>query len=75
MSIKEIFTTLWFLSAALANQKVKPPFYKYSDLKSATRDFHKDNKLGHGGFGDVYMVRSQLLSTGRTFLSLLAIPC
>lgn len=59
-----MFTILWKLrkqvsalreiQQALLAQKVQPPFYQYSDLKVATRDFHKDNKLGHGGFGIVY---------------------
>ncbi|XP_019185297.1 PREDICTED: cysteine-rich receptor-like protein kinase 2 [Ipomoea nil] len=28
--------------------------YRYKDLKAATKDFSKENKLGQGGFGDVY---------------------
>lgn len=51
-----------FLSPALADQKVQPPFYQYSDLKSATRDFHQDNRLGKGGFGEVFKVRSSQFS-------------
>lgn len=31
-----------------------PVNYKYSVLKSATRNFTEENKLGEGGFGDVY---------------------
>ncbi|KAJ0771099.1 putative protein kinase RLK-Pelle-DLSV family [Helianthus annuus] len=31
-----------------------PKYYNYSDLKKATRDFREENKLGEGGFGDVY---------------------
>ncbi|CAM6105500.1 unnamed protein product [Calypogeia fissa] len=42
------------IQQALADQKVQPPFYQYSDLKSATKDFHEENKLGQGGFGEVY---------------------
>lgn len=30
--------------------------YSYNDLKRATKDFKEDNKLGEGGFGDVYKV-------------------
>lgn len=33
-----------------------PVNYKYSVLKSATRNFTEENKLGEGGFGDVYKV-------------------
>lgn len=28
--------------------------YSYKDLKSATKNFKEENKLGEGGFGDVY---------------------
>ncbi|KAK4602311.1 hypothetical protein RGQ29_011375 [Quercus rubra] len=31
-----------------------PVNYKYNDLKSATKNFSEENKLGEGGFGDVY---------------------
>lgn len=31
-----------------------PMFYSYTDLRSATNNFHPDNKLGQGGFGAVY---------------------
>ncbi|XP_057431355.1 cold-responsive protein kinase 1-like [Lotus japonicus] len=31
-----------------------PVTYRYKDLKSATKNFSNDNKLGEGGFGDVY---------------------
>ncbi|KAK9071522.1 hypothetical protein SSX86_010091 [Deinandra increscens subsp. villosa] len=31
-----------------------PKDYSYSDLKRATKDFREENKLGEGGFGDVY---------------------
>ncbi|XP_021655998.2 cold-responsive protein kinase 1-like isoform X2 [Hevea brasiliensis] len=31
-----------------------PTNFSYKDLKSATKDFKEENKLGEGGFGDVY---------------------
>ncbi|XP_050227850.1 cysteine-rich receptor-like protein kinase 44 [Mercurialis annua] len=31
-----------------------PVNYSYNDLKSATKNFTEENKLGEGGFGDVY---------------------
>ncbi|KAI7725556.1 hypothetical protein M8C21_019920, partial [Ambrosia artemisiifolia] len=31
-----------------------PKDYSYSDLRKATKDFREENKLGEGGFGDVY---------------------
>ncbi|XAR73578.1 Non-specific serine/threonine protein kinase [Bertholletia excelsa] len=31
-----------------------PMLYSYKDLKSATKNFSEENKLGEGGFGDVY---------------------
>lgn len=33
-----------------------PVTYRYKDLKSATKNFNDENKLGEGGFGDVYKV-------------------
>ena len=32
--------------------------FKYSDLKAATKNFSEKNKLGEGGFGAVYKVKS-----------------
>ncbi|XXG87287.1 hypothetical protein AAC387_Pa11g2008 [Persea americana] len=31
-----------------------PVNFRYKDLKSATKNFNEENKLGGGGFGDVY---------------------
>lgn len=31
-----------------------PMNFRYRDLKSATKNFNQENKLGEGGFGDVY---------------------
>ncbi|XP_010940309.1 cysteine-rich receptor-like protein kinase 2 [Elaeis guineensis] len=31
-----------------------PVDYRYADLKAATKDFSEENKLGEGGFGEVY---------------------
>ncbi|KAL3690284.1 hypothetical protein R1sor_016593 [Riccia sorocarpa] len=38
----------------LAKQDVRPPFYKYEELRAATKYFSKENELGKGGFGAVY---------------------
>ncbi|KAL3677052.1 hypothetical protein R1sor_027000 [Riccia sorocarpa] len=38
----------------LAKEDVKPPFYKYGELRVATKNFSKENELGKGGFGTVY---------------------
>lgn len=35
-----------------------PVPYRYKDLKTATKNFSDENKLGEGGFGDVYKVIS-----------------
>ncbi|KAA8547678.1 hypothetical protein F0562_004107 [Nyssa sinensis] len=40
-----------------------PMNYKYKDLKSATKSFGEENKLGGGGFGDVY---KGILKNGNT---------
>lgn len=37
-----------------ATELQAPVLYNYKDLKSATNDFHEENKLGEGGFGEVY---------------------
>ncbi|KAG9137577.1 hypothetical protein Leryth_019774 [Lithospermum erythrorhizon] len=37
-----------------ASQLKGPLCYKYADLKKATKHFHEANKLGEGGFGEVY---------------------
>ncbi|CAK9275576.1 unnamed protein product [Sphagnum jensenii] len=37
-----------------ANKEVQPTLYSYNILKTTTRDFHRNNKLGEGGFGIVY---------------------
>lgn len=33
-----------------------PNTFSYYELKNATSDFNRDNKLGEGGFGPVYKV-------------------
>lgn len=33
-----------------------PVDFRYKDLKYATKNFSEENKLGAGGFGDVYKV-------------------
>nr|XP_011469259.1 PREDICTED: cysteine-rich receptor-like protein kinase 3 isoform X2 [Fragaria vesca subsp. vesca] len=40
-----------------------PVNYKYKDLKSVTENFSDENKLGEGGFGDVYKAT---LNNGKT---------
>ncbi len=42
--------------AEFAKKEVQPTLYSYSNLKTATKDFHQSNKLGEGGFGIVYKV-------------------
>ncbi|KAE8022178.1 hypothetical protein FH972_008002 [Carpinus fangiana] len=37
-----------------------PVNYKYKDLKSATKNFSEENKLGEGGFGDVYKLSEKV---------------
>ncbi|XP_073060742.1 cysteine-rich receptor-like protein kinase 2 [Primulina eburnea] len=54
---------LWFLLSrkAKATENIlgamelqRPNVYSYKDLKSATDNFSKENKLGEGAFGEVY---------------------
>lgn len=36
--------------------EVKPTIFPFQQLKTATRDFHPDTKLGEGAYGAVYKV-------------------
>ncbi|KAL3691800.1 hypothetical protein R1sor_005451 [Riccia sorocarpa] len=47
------------IQEALAKEGVKPPFFKYGDLKTATRSFSDSSILGVGGFGTVYKAELQ----------------
>ncbi|KAL3685552.1 hypothetical protein R1sor_003574 [Riccia sorocarpa] len=42
------------LQAELEKEDVRPPFYKYEELRAATKNFSDENELGRGGFGAVY---------------------
>ncbi|BBN00463.1 hypothetical protein MPTK1_1g29440 [Marchantia polymorpha subsp. ruderalis] len=42
------------IQEALEKEHVKPPFFSYDDLKTATSNFSHDNILGKGGYGTVY---------------------
>nr|XP_024386592.1 L-type lectin-domain containing receptor kinase IX.1-like isoform X2 [Physcomitrium patens] len=38
-----------------ARASISTNLYTYKELKKATRNFHNDNKLGEGGFGEVFL--------------------
>ncbi|KAL3684454.1 hypothetical protein R1sor_002476 [Riccia sorocarpa] len=42
------------IQEALAKDDVRPPFFKYEELRTATKDFSSENELGKGAFGAVY---------------------
>ncbi|KAL3687488.1 hypothetical protein R1sor_013797 [Riccia sorocarpa] len=42
------------IQEALAKENVKPPFFNYEDIKTATHNFSDNAILGAGGFGTVY---------------------
>lgn len=51
---KQLFLTDFARQSIATNQ------YSYKELKAATQKFHKDKKLGEGGFGEVYQVLKKL---------------
>ena len=44
------------IAAEFEEFDVKPTIYSYNELRTATRDFHMDMKLGAGAYGTVYKV-------------------
>ncbi|KAL3687475.1 hypothetical protein R1sor_013784 [Riccia sorocarpa] len=56
------------IQEALAKENVKPPFFNYEDIKTATGGFSVDSVLGAGGYGTVYkatMVGGTILAVKR----------
>lgn len=47
-------------SAELLGIENRPNTFTYAELRNATEAFNSANKLGEGGFGSVYKVRSSL---------------
>ncbi|BBN15164.1 hypothetical protein MPTK1_6g17540 [Marchantia polymorpha subsp. ruderalis] len=45
------------IQEALAKEHVKPPFFSYEELKTATHSFSSSNELGKGGFGTVFKAK------------------
>lgn len=56
-----------------ARESIATYLYKYRELKAATHGFNMKNKLGEGGFGDVYLVRSLTLIKRKVYWNTLAI--
>lgn len=51
----------WCSCFRFCEESISTNLYTYRELKKATRNFHKDNKLGEGGFGEVYLVTSSAI--------------
>lgn len=45
-----------------ARQNVATNQYTFKELKNATQKFHTANKLGEGGFGEVYLVKLKIIT-------------
>ena len=48
--------SMCLILADLVGIDTMPNTFSYHELKNATSDFNRDNKLGEGGFGPVYKV-------------------
>lgn len=52
------------LCSDFAKASISTNLYTYKELKRATRGFHQDNKLGEGGFGEVFLVSTRTIFHG-----------
>ncbi|KAL2652487.1 hypothetical protein R1flu_020615 [Riccia fluitans] len=50
---------------ALAKEHVKPPFFRYDELKTATQGFSKNTILGKGGFGTAELQDGSVVAVKR----------
>jgi hypothetical protein len=46
----------FFFLSAINDIRSKLKIFSYADMKTATGDFDRENKLGEGGYGAVYKV-------------------
>jgi hypothetical protein len=57
------FLTHLSCAAGFEEFDVKPTIFPDNELRAATRDFYEDMKLGQGGYGAVYKVRTKNMTT------------
>ena len=53
---KKVMSGTSSTSVELHNGNLKYPFINFKEIVLATNNFSNSNKLGHGGFGNVYKV-------------------
>lgn len=56
MHISILHLVFFLKSAELLGIGHRPDTFSYAELRAATGDFNSSNKLGEGGFGNVYKV-------------------